>query len=212
MGGRCSRRRFLAAVMGISPKEARSKSLRRKEPIIRACTGKSSMRAETQSWRMPMQTCRFHPEENLSLRRCIISCGLMQLTECMPDICPAIPRRMDVSGCRNSMQLRFSIRLASALRSLWSVALQLVATTQTNHNPLFCGVRASARPSVRDLRRLRRLGGGKIARSPLALVCAVLSAPSSRVEPAWGSHPLRQRTLQHVPKWLFKSERRCCDR
>jgi len=179
MGGRCSRRRFLAAVMGISPKEARLKSLRRKEPIIRACTAESWMRAETQSWRMPMPTCRFHPAENLSLRRCIISCGFAERTECTPDICPAIPRRTAVCGCRNSMQLRFSIRSASARRSAYLAARQLVATTRTDRNPLFCGVRASARRLVRGWRRLHRLGGGRIARSPLAVVCPVFSAPSS---------------------------------
>ena len=117
MGGPSSRRRFPAAVMGILPKAAHSKSLRRKGIILRACMGKSSMHTEIRSWRTPMQTCPFHAEANSFPRRCIISCGSTELTECMPDICPAIPHRTAVFGCRNSMQLRSLIRSTSGLQS-----------------------------------------------------------------------------------------------
>src|SRR6266576_4538389 len=111
------RRPFQADVMGISPKVAHSKFLRRKGATSRACMGKSSMRAEIRSWRTPMQTCQFHAEANLFLHRCIISCVLTGLTECMPDICPAIQHRTAACGCRNSMQLRSSMQWTSALQS-----------------------------------------------------------------------------------------------
>lgn len=162
MGGRCWRRRFPAAGMDISPKEAHSRSLRRNEHIIPACMEKSSMRTEIRSWRTLMPTCRSRAEENLFRRRCIISCALTGLTECTRDICPAIPRRMAVSGCQNNMQSRSSTRLALALR-LRFLAEPRRDAIWDNRNPHSCAaIDLQTHASARDLHRLHRLGGGKV--------------------------------------------------
>lgn len=117
MDGRCWRRRFLAAATGISLEWVPLRFWRKKELTTRACTGRSSMRAETPSWRTPTPTCQSHAEGNLFRRRCIISCGSPGRMECTPDICRAIRRPMAVFECPNSMQSRFSTRSASAHRS-----------------------------------------------------------------------------------------------
>jgi hypothetical protein len=68
-----------------------------------------------------------------------------------------------VSECLNSMQLRFSIRSALALQSLWSAGHRSGAIWG-NRNPHFCGAGTDlqTRASTRDLLRLRRLGGDKV--------------------------------------------------
>ena len=168
MGGPYSRRRFPAAVMGILPKVARSKFLRRKGIILRPCMGKSSMHTEIRSWRTPMQTCQFQAEANLFLRQCIISCGLTELTVCMPDICPAIPRHTAVFGCRNSMQLRSLIRSTSALQSRFLAGLRL-ASIWDNGNRRFSPAatdlqtHASRHVSLRGRRHFR--GGGNVTQT-----------------------------------------------
>src|SRR5205823_14772375 len=54
------RRQFPAAATDTSPREVHSKFSRRNEAITRACTGKLSMHAETQSWLTPMRICVCH--------------------------------------------------------------------------------------------------------------------------------------------------------
>src|SRR6266446_10869288 len=112
---------------------------------------------------MPMPTCRSRVEENLFRRRCITSCALTALTECTRDICPAIPLRMAVSGCQNNMQSRSSIRSAKALRLRWLAEPRRDAIWD-NRNPYSCdaAIDLQTHASVRDLRRLLRLGGGKV--------------------------------------------------
>jgi len=168
MGGPYSRRRFPAAVMGILPKVARSKSLRRKGIIIRACMGKSSMHTEIRSWRTPMQTCQFHAEANSFPRRCIISCGLTGLTECMPDICPAIPHRTAVFGCRNSMQLRSLIRSTSALQSRFLAGLRRASIWDDGNrrfSPAVTDLQTHASRHVSLRGRLRFRGGANVTQT-----------------------------------------------
>src|SRR6266516_4920572 len=112
---------------------------------------------------MPMLTCPSRVEKNLFRRRCIISCVLTGLTECMRAICPAIPRRMGVSGCRNSMQSRSSTPSAKALR-LQFLEDPLGDAIWDNHNPHSCGaIDLQTHAYARDLCRLRCLGGGENA-------------------------------------------------
>src|SRR6266481_3321480 len=126
---------------------------------------------------MPTLTCRYRTEVNLFRRRCIISCALTGLTECMPAICPAILRRMAVSGCRNSMQLRSSTPSTSALRLRFLEEPRGDAIWD-NRNPHSCAaaIDLQTHASARDSRHLLIPGGGEIGRWWLAVVCAVLSA------------------------------------
>ena len=150
--------------MDISPRMAHSRFLRRSEPITRACTEKLSMPAEIQSWPMPMRTCAFLREGNLSRRRCIISCGSPGPTECTPDICRAILHRTAVSACLRKTRLRSSIQSASELRSLSSERRQW-AVIRTGRDRCFqdqtidSQIHASARDLIRVLVRLLRRGG-----------------------------------------------------
>src|SRR5467141_424156 len=107
---------------------------------------------------MPMLIWPSRVEENLFRRRCIISCALTELTECMRAICPAIPRRMGVSGCRNSMQLRSSTPSAKALR-LQFLEEPLRDAIWDNHSPHSCA--AALDLQTHDLGRLRFLGGAR---------------------------------------------------
>ena len=86
------------------------------------------MRAETRLYPTPTLTCLFLVEENLFLRQCITSCDSPELTECMLDICRAIPHRTVVSECLSSMRSRFSIPSALEPRSLCSEERLLDAT------------------------------------------------------------------------------------
>src|SRR5437773_8555926 len=113
MGGRFWRRQFPAAATDTSPTEVHSKFSRRNEAITRACTGKLSMRAETQSWPMPMRTCACHLAENLFLRQCIILCASTVQMECTLVICQDTLRRTAVHAYLNNMRLRFSTWSAS---------------------------------------------------------------------------------------------------
>ena len=164
MVARCWRRQFRVAATGISPRMAHSRFLRRSEPITRACTEKLSMPAGTPSWPMPMRTCAFLREGNLSRHRCIISCGSPGRTECTPDTCRAILHRTAVSACLRKTRLRSSIQSASELRLLCSEGRQW-AVIRTGRDRCFqdqtidSQIHASGRRSIRALPHRRRLGG-----------------------------------------------------
>ena len=186
MGGRYWRRRFPVDATGISPETDHSKFWRRKGLTTRACTEKSLMRAGIRSSQTPMRTCQFHEAENLFLRRCIISCGLTELMACMPDICPAIPHRTAVFGCRNSMQLRSLIRSTSALQSRFLAGLRRASIWDDGNrrfSPAVTDLQTHASRHAFRRDRLRFRGGGNIESS---------SPGAASVE--LRTFPLRQRT------------------
>ena len=123
---------------------------------------KLSMRPGIRLWRTPTPTWLFLAAENLFPRQCIISCDSQELTECTPDIYPAIPRRTAVCECLSNMRSRFSIRSVLALQSLCSAGHRWGAIWG-NRNPHFCGAITDlqTRASARDLPHLRRIGGDK---------------------------------------------------
>jgi len=161
MDGSLSPRQSRAVVTGISPRTVPSKSWKRNEPIIRVCTARSSILAETPSLPTPMRKCRCRPEENLSRRQCITSCDSPAPTECMPDIYRAIQLRMAVFVCRNITQLRFSIQSVLARWSRCTEGHQ-PGVIWGNHDRYFKGVLIDlqTRASIQDLLRRRHLGGG----------------------------------------------------
>jgi len=161
MAGSLSPRQFRAVVTGISPRGVPSKSWKRNEPIIRVCTARSSILAETRSLPTPMRTCRCRPGKNLFRHQCITSCGSPAPTECMPDIYRAIQRRTAVSGCRNSTRSRSSTQSVSILRSQCMEGHRRGATWG-NHDRYFqrALIDLETRASIQDLLRLRHLGGG----------------------------------------------------
>jgi len=61
--------------------------------------------------------------------------------------CPAIPRRMGVSGCRNSMQLRSSTPSAKALQ-LRFLEEPLRDAIWDNHNPHLCAAAIDSQTSL----------------------------------------------------------------
>lgn len=163
--GQCWHRRFPAVVTVILRRTAHSRSLRRSVRTIRACTAKSLTLTATRSWQMPMPTCRCRVAENLFPHRCTTLCGSMALTECMPDICPGIRRRMAVFACRNSTRSHSSTRSASALRSGSLAGRPLVLTwdngdRHSSEAALDLQTRASA--LRHRFRRLRFPGGAKM--------------------------------------------------
>src|SRR5947208_4514329 len=122
------------------------------------------MRAETQSWPMPMRTCACHLEENLFLRQCIILCASTAQMECMLAISQATLRRTAVSACRSNMRLRFSTWSASELQSL-CLAGHRLAVIPNNRGPQCrdglpdLQARASRHLLINASLRLRHSGG-----------------------------------------------------
>src|SRR6267143_3152578 len=126
---------------------------------------------------MPMLICPSRGEENLFRRQCIISCALTGLTECMRVICLAIPRRMGVSGCRNSTQLRSSTLSAKALRLRFlEEPLRDAISDNRNPHPCAAAIDLQTHASAHDLDRLPILGGGKCDSRPAAGIQLMIRA------------------------------------
>jgi hypothetical protein len=136
------------------------KVLERNEPIIRVCTARSSILAETPSLPTPMRTCRsrpgkFTPAPMHYFMRFAGADGMHA------GYLPAIRLRTAVSGCRNNTRLRSSIQSVLAHRSRCTEARQPGATWG-NHDRHFQAafIGLETRASIQDLLRLRYLGGG----------------------------------------------------
>jgi hypothetical protein len=166
------------------------------------------MRAGTRLWPTPTRTCRSLVAENLSLRRCIISCVSMERTGCTPATCQGIRHPMAVSACPSSTPSRFSTR------SVWALQLRCLegrrpAVTGANHNLRFRGeaiallTRASAHNSARALLRRHGLGGREARRLPKFSTIGASRLGSAGKIDEIGKNIERLVALW-VDRWLFR--------